>query len=121
MRRIDKRNVLQNNDSKFRLVGKINGLSNEVKRARHKLISLKKNDSKWRYSYRKMVIGVDVRYHLLAYAFLRGKPYAKMERKCAESSKPSVEAILRIAVLHESSWNKIATPEKVEAWLKGEF
>lgn len=118
---INKRNVLLNNDSKFRLIGKINGLSNEVKRARSKLLKGKKDTIKCRAAYRKMIIGVDARHHLLAYAFLRGKPYAKMERACRDNNKPSVELILRIATAHDSSWNKIATPEKVEAWLKGEF
>lgn len=118
---INKRNVLLNNNSKFRLIGKINGLSNEVKRARNAILNSKKDSKKWHAAYRKMIVGVDVRHHLLAYAFLRGKPYLKMESHCRKDHKPSVELILRVAVAHDSSWNPIAKEENIVAWLKGAF
>jgi len=117
------RNVLKNNDSKFRLIGKINGLSNEVKRARRKIFSTDNVTRRCRAAYRKRILGVDVRHHLLAYAFLRGKPYSQIERSCREDNKPSVELIVRAAIAHDSfySISALVKPENVAAWLKGEF
>ena len=54
----------------------------------------------WRYANRKRVVGVDIRHHLLAYAFLHGTPYSKLEKRCAENNKPQAEIIFKIVQAH---------------------
>ena len=94
------KNALRQNNSKFCLIGKINGLATEVRRARKRLISSKNEEAVWRHAARKRVVGVDIRHHLLAYAFLRGTPYKKLERHCAENNKPQAETIFAIVQVH---------------------
>lgn len=94
------KNALRQNNSKFCLIGKINGLATEVRRARKCLINSKNEEAVWRHATRKKVVGVDIRHHLLAYAFLRGTPYKKLERCCAENNKPQAETIFKIVQAH---------------------
>jgi stage III sporulation protein SpoIIIAA len=97
-------NALKHSSSKFCLIGKINGLATESKRARKRLISSTTEKAVWRCAEQKRVVGIDIRHHLLAYAFLRGTSYSKVERTCAESNKPQAELLLRIIEAHAPSF-----------------
>lgn len=106
-----------NCNSKYRLIGKINGLAEDVRRTRFHLVKRAKADKPvWILAARKQAVGADIRHHLLAYALMRGTPYCQLERKCHQ--KPSAQKILDIILLHGVifSW----TVEQVERWLDGE-
>lgn len=113
------RNVLLHNSSKYCLIGKINGLSLEAKKARKKFL---KNTKKNGYCvWRKLVIGKDIRHHLLAYAFMRGLPYSAVEPKCREDNSPKVKDILNITLAHICSYEHYQwTEDRVIKWLRGE-
>lgn len=124
-------NALKKNNSKFLLIGKIKGLANEARRARISIDkhAAKKNDKGvWASAYRKYVIGIDTRHHLLAYAFLRGTPYLTVEKKCA--TEPTASLIYKVVEAHAPSyvlddrgrWGQSyhVTEDSVKQWLKGE-
>ena len=95
-------NVLRKSDSRFLLIGKINGLSNEAKRARIRMRGAKEEG--YKFASRKRLVGADVRSHLLAYAFLRGVPYRSIEANCREDNTPNEKTIFKIAQLHAPSY-----------------
>lgn len=97
------KNALKNSNSKFILIGKINGLSQQAKRARTRLRSGKAKQP-WVFAIRQNVIGSDVRHHLLAYAFLRGVPYHNIESSCREDNKPKPAAIYKIVEQHAPNY-----------------
>lgn len=124
-------NALKNNNSKFLLIGKIKGLANEARRARINIDkhAAKKNDKGvWRSAYRKYVIAIDTRHHLLAYAFLRGAPYLMVEQKCAK--EPTALLIYKVVEAHAPSYvvdgrgsygqSYHVTEDSVRQWLKSE-
>ena len=124
-------NALKKNNSKFLLIGKIKGLANEARRARtsiDKHAAKKNNKGVWASAYRKYVIGIDTRHHLLAYAFLRGVPYLTVEKKCAKDPTASliykvVEAHAPSFVFDERGWwgqRYQVTEESVKQWLRSE-
>jgi hypothetical protein len=90
------RNALKHNYSKFILIGKIKGLASESKRARQTILKAKKPEAVWNLAIRKQVVGIDIRYHLLAYAFLRGKSYRAVEKTCAKFNEPRAASIFKI-------------------------
>ena len=120
-------NVLRHHNNKFILIGKIKGLAGESKRARQRLIKAKVETAANALAYRKRVVGIDIRHHLLAYAFLRGTPYAKLEKNCRE--KPLAHAILQVVEGHiplwipydpatsSGGWLKPVTIDHIEQWL----
>jgi hypothetical protein len=59
----------------------------------------------------------DARHVLLAYGFVRGRPYASMEQKCKVSPSAGVIRWHIIAALGEENvpWTK----EQISAWLEG--
>lgn len=96
-------NALKNSNTKFILIGKINGLAAQSRGATNHIrkAKAKKNTSKiWQLAYRKHVVGIDVRHHLLAYAFLRGVPYRKVESKCGEFNQPRADLIFKVIEQH---------------------
>lgn len=104
-----------NRDSKYRLIGKINGLAADVRRARFHLVKRAKEDKPtWMLANRKRSVGIDIRHHLLAYAFMRGTPYHQLERKCRH--KPTTTMIWEIVQYH-TVYNDGWTLEKVQQWL----
>jgi hypothetical protein len=112
------RNVLLGNVNKYCLIGKIKGLSIESKQTRKRFL---KNPKRGSLSYRKQVLGVNIRHHLLAYAFMRGVPYSAIESKCREGNEPVAKLILTVVLAHlypyqHSQW----TEERVCKWLNGE-
>lgn len=112
------RNVLLGSDSKFCLIGKIKGLAVESKRARNRLLKSTSDKAICRLAYRKRIVGIDVRHHLLAYAFLRGESYSSLEKKCRSDNKPKASLILEIAKQHVPYFS--GSLENVEQWLTGE-
>lgn len=115
------KNILKHSNSKFCLIGKIKGLAAESKRTRQHLLKSKSEQSLWRLSCRKYMVGLDIRHHLLAYAFLRGTPYHKLEKTC--NSKPDTDIILKIVIAHGAPYiwhNTSGVIEKINIWIKGE-
>lgn len=113
-------NVLKGTNSRIRLIGKIKGLADQSKNTRLRLLKSKSDKQVWRYAYAKYIVGLDVRHHLLAYAYLRGTPYKILEKSNRPGHKPNAAAILQIVSAHAPEWEvRIGrwTIEKVEAWL----
>lgn len=110
-------NFLKNNfTSRYRLIGKINGMATDARKTRFRLVKKAKAEKSVNaLAARKREVSKDIRHHLLAYAFMRGTPYAKLERKCREDNKPSAEKILDIVRMHYSflTWRI----EQVQEWL----
>jgi len=109
-------------DSKYCLIGKINGLSDAVKRARVRILNGKTDIARNERAISKRNIGIEVRHHLLAYAFIRDVPYLSVERTCRLENTPNAEHILKIINSHLYSFEVkkgICTLEQIQAWLKG--
>jgi hypothetical protein len=98
------KNALKHNLSKFILIGKIKGLAVESKKARVCILKAKKEEAVWNLASRKRVVGIDIRHHLLAYAFLRGVAYHAVERSCAKDNLPNAAAIFKIIEAHAPKW-----------------
>ena len=104
---------------KFCLIGKIKGLSLESRKIRSRIDKSKKIEYKVRLITLKNDIGKYSRHHLLAYAFLRGKLYISVEKKC--QVKPNPELIFEIVHSSIHSFQKrIFTIDTINSWLKGE-
>lgn len=97
-------NALKSNNSKFVLIGKINGLAIESRKARSGITKAKKEEDVWNLASRKRMIGITTRYHLLAYAFLRGVSYRSVEKSCAEDNLPNASTIFQIIETHAPKW-----------------
>jgi hypothetical protein len=103
------------------LIGKINGLSDEVKRTRVKLLKGKTETHRNEIAVAKRFVGNESRHYLLAYAFMRGDSYLSIERKCRSENKPSAERILEIVHSHMYKFMRSkVTIDMVKAWLAGE-
>lgn len=110
--------------SNFRycLVGRINGLADQVKKSRSYMMKCKTELSLNAAADIKRFLGNVARHQLLAYAFLNGTPYNKVERKCREDNKPNVQAILRNVLSHVYMYEeKKYTADIIKAWLLGEI
>lgn len=112
-------NYFRYRNTKVLLVGKIKGLTEVSKDTRKKLLKSNTPDSKTYFSYLEKTIGVDIRHHLLAYAFLRGKKYKDIENSFRLNNEPKPHKILQVIHSHLSSQyeNSQFTIEKVEQWL----
>ena len=115
-------NVLKGTNNKILLIGKIKGLAEESKHTRQLMLKAKTEKRVWQCAYTKRVIGLDIRHHLLAYAFMRGEAYHTLEKKCRPEHKPNAESILQIVHAHlpYPQQTKAYVLEKIQAWLKGE-
>jgi hypothetical protein len=125
------KNALKHNYSKFILIGKIKGLAIESKKARARIMKAKKEQAVWNLASRKRVVGIDIRHHLLAYAFLRGIDYKRVERSCAKDNLPNAGSIFKIVEAHAPKWipydpvsktgggTYTATLADVNVWLAG--
>jgi hypothetical protein len=98
------KNALKNNNFKFVLLGKIKGLAGEVKHTRKRLLKSKSEKITYSLADRKRIVGYDARHHLLAYAYLRGVPYRKVEKNCALDNRPSPGLIFEIIEAHAPKW-----------------
>jgi len=115
-------NVLKGTNNKILLIGKIKGLAQESKHTRKLLLKAKSEKRVEQCAYTKRVIGLDIRHHLLAYAFMRGEAYHTLEKKCRPEHQPNAEAILQIVHAHlpYPQQTKGSVLEKIQAWLKAE-
>lgn len=118
------KNALKHNFSKFILIGKINGLASESKKTRARIIKAKKEEAVWNLSSRKRIVGIDIRHHLLAYAFLQGRDYHSVERACAKDNLPRADLIFKIVEAHAPKWTAHVgsynpTLNDVQVWLSG--
>jgi hypothetical protein len=104
--------------TKYLLVGKINGLASQSKQARRIINSAKEDKTIWYQAYREYVVGIDTRHHLLAYAFLRGTPYAALEPRCRPDNQPQAKKILQVIEAHMPP--AVLNQKSVEQWLQGE-
>ena len=129
------KNALKNSNIRFILIGKINGLAGQSRKTRSRIKKAKSisQEAVWPLIYRKHVLGVNTRHHLLAYAFLRGVPYRKVEPKCGQFNQPQAHQIFKVVEAHAPGWipydpyTKVggcvykATLEEVQAWLMEEL
>lgn len=118
------KNALKHNYLKFILIGKIKGLAVESKRARACIMKAKKEEAVWNLATRKRVVGIDIRHHLLAYAFLRGVAYHSVEKTCAEGNLPRADWVFKIVEAHAPKWIPTVgiynpTLNDVNVWLAG--
>ena len=120
---INNKKITIGRDSKYCLIGKINGLSDAVKRARARILKGKTDFARNDMAISKRNIGIEARHHLLAYAFLRNVPYISVEKTCGSGNKPNAELILKIINFHLYSFEvkrNICTIDHIQSWLKGE-
>ena len=116
-------NIIKNNVSKFLLIGQINGLSWESKKNKKKLLETKVVEKQSLLSLNNNIIKSNIRYRLLAYAFLSGKSYIDVEKKCGKHNKPSASMILNIVKSLGTIWNPITkwiyspSQEDIQKWL----
>lgn len=118
------KNALKHNFSKFILIGKIKGLASESKRARARILKAKKEEAVWNLASCKRVVGIDIRHHLLAYAFLRGDSYHNVEKTCAKNNLPRTDVIYKLVEVHAPKWipsigSYNPTLNDVQVWLSG--
>lgn len=107
-------------DRKFCLIGKIKGLSDEVKIVRKRIYSSTSIGQVNKYSGIKKSIGSDIRYHLLAYTFLKDLPYKSAESKCRDDNKPNPTVLLDMIKFHVPRWSQNyskITLDLVKDWL----
>lgn len=126
------RNALKRNPSKFILVGKIKGLAIESQKARTCLHKARSPEATSDLAIRKKIVGIDIRHHLLAYAFLRGIPYHDVERTCAGNNLPKPDFIYKIVEAHaptyihydhatgEGGGSYHANLEMIKKWIAGD-
>lgn len=121
------KNILKGTNSKVLLIGKIKGLAEESKHTRQLLLKNKHKTFNGAplsnmYAITKNIIGADIRHHLLAYAFMRGDVYSKLERKCRPGGQPNVDVILQIVHTHLPSptLSKGWLLENIQTWIKEE-
>lgn len=117
------RNSIISNTALFILVGKINGLSLAVKKAKSKVVKSKVELKDIKHIIKKD-IGKESRHHLLAYAFLKEIPYLTVEKKCREDNKPNAQAITNVIKSCICDYDKTYYPETwsvttVKLWLSG--
>ena len=116
-------NALKHSYSKFVLIGKIKGLAQESKKTRARILKAKKEEAVWNLASRKRIVGIDIRHHLLAYAFMRGTAYRAVERSCAKDNLPNAGKIFQIVEAHAPTyWGGTWKPYKptlndVHVWL----
>lgn len=83
-------------------------------RALRKAIHESSGMDRWYAWQEKRSFGRETRHLLLAYAFLRGVPYARAEPKCGDTNGPSILDIVAVAGTHGP-----ASVDAVRAWLDG--
>src|ERR1035438_3333798 len=104
-----------NTKLRFCLISKIKGMSEGIKHTKSLLQNLEKDCLFNAFNTSNIALSIDVRHHLLAYAFMRGVPYAKLESKC--TYKPNPNKIISI-ILYHVGYNEGGVAERVSQWLK---
>ena len=75
--------------------GRINKFRTEVAEKKQEIGN--KRNAEW---MTKRQVGYETRYLALAYGFIRGVPYRKMERKTLDENRPSAELLFKIITEH---------------------
>ena len=105
---------------KFSYQNKLAGFQFNIKNIRKKLVNAQQkgnlNDS-IDYQWLKLRLGKEARHTLLAYMFLKNKPYKKVELKCDPNNKPDPERILKVMTDHCPYFMK-TTIEEIKIWLE---
>ena len=110
----------QNKAQLLSLKAKIKGLAEEGRRTR-KFIAKSEGDRKYYYLDQKRSIGMEARYHLIAYGLLLGKDYKEIEPKANPDKLSSwlfdynylAQIILQHCVFDKSKW----TPANLQCLL----
>jgi hypothetical protein len=91
---------------------RIKELASEATHIRHEA-SQTSGFEKWELNHhRTAVVRPAARRYLLAYAFMRGRPYRSMEPKVHEGNEPNWKAVAKIVTKFGGD------PEKIEEWAK---
>jgi hypothetical protein len=106
---------------KYLIIGKIKGLAEESRRLRASILKSKKLPT-----HQAHLMSADkflkshIRHHLLAYAYLRGISYSKIELKCAPNNQPNPDHLVKIIKSCLPHYNDCYfTIENIKNWLKG--
>lgn len=114
-------NFLMGPSKRRLLAAKIKGLVEESKRTRKLIQKSKKESLVIYYNNIKFLLNEDIRYHLLAYAFLCGKKYSTVENFSKEKYKwkPVPSTILEIVLYHAQTIDKSdINLELIKEWMK---
>ena len=108
---------------KYLLIGKIKGLSEESKHITKRFYKAKTTDKRNVIMCNKYPLSQEIREHLLAYAFLRGKAYSSIEKKYTNSGMPNKHSILKIIhnllpYLEGPRYN--INIDSINTWIRGE-
>lgn len=66
--------------------------------------------------HRRVFVRYEIRHHLLAYAYVRGRAYRRVENRCL--SAPQATKIVKI--LHDHGYYEYQMAEKIPAWLEAD-
>lgn len=114
-------NFLLENHMKLELLtlkSKVCGLE-QMSRKFRKRIAKTSGMKRWSLRFRKSLLGVHTREHLIAYGLLRNTPYQKIEGKCAQGNEPSVQRIVEIIHSHVPTYERSKWSQKtIESLLK---
>jgi len=122
-------NVLNKSYSQLSLRATINGFALESRKLRLKANKYKDADMRSTMNSYRWITSDNIRMHLLAYAFLRGKAYKDVERTCAENNVMEADRLLHVINLFSPNYvpyDKYTktggntfkiTLEDVKAWL----
>lgn len=113
-------------NSKILLIGKIKGLAEEAKHTRKLLLKNRHKEFNGvplvnMYAITKNIIGEEIRHHLLAYAFMRGESYHKLEKKCRDDNRPDPSLIHKIVLVQDTPFTQLMdhSLEDIMSWIKG--
>lgn len=102
------------NSKLLELKAKICGFEHVSKKL-YKPISRTHGERKQSLRYKKHLIGITAREHMIAYGLLRGKLYSKIEPKCGKHNPLNTRKVLEIVHQHVNPWEtKNWTMEKLQ-------
>lgn len=106
--------------SKIILKAKICGLYKAAGKSR-KMISKSSGKERDRHWQMKRAIGSEVRWHILAQAFIHEKPYKSIEKKTCWQNRVNVRRLAEIIAEHQNMAlsTRVYDVFTVEEWLKG--
>jgi hypothetical protein len=103
---------------RMRLIARIKGLAQQTAHIKKVFRNKSFDPNSWDYNSHKKYLGEDARNHNLAYAFMRGVPYNKIEPK--SHTKPHARSIAQIVVqthgISSWAWQDTYTTE-IKKWI----
>ncbi len=103
---------------KFSYQNRLHGYIHSIKHIRQKLVCMQQKEISADIPTLQQLnlhLSFSARHTLLAYMFLKGRPYKTVEIKCDPNNKPQARSIYEI-IKELCGWTKIKT-EEIEAWL----